>query len=58
MAFNPQAPVVIGLAIEQTQKVKEFLQDLNDILADAKANVKKAQNLYEHRWIMVFAKGG
>lgn len=40
--FQPQAPMDVGLKKEKLGKVKDFLQNFNEILKIAKANVRRA----------------
>ena len=45
--FQPRSPVLVGLANEKINKVKDFLQDHMDMLRVARLNVRQAQDRYK-----------
>ena len=46
--YQPRSPVLVGLANEKIQQVKDFLQDHFDMLKVARQNVRQAQDRYKH----------
>ncbi|MCO5590922.1 hypothetical protein L7F22_044898 [Adiantum nelumboides] len=60
--FQPRSPVIVGLATEKLQHVKDFLQDHMDMLKLTCQNVRQAQDRYkkyadEKRRQVVFKEG-
>ena len=46
--YQPRSQIVVGLANERIQQVKDFLQDHFDMLKVACQNVWQAQDCYKH----------
>ena len=45
--FQPRAPIMVGLANERIQSIKDFLSDHMDMLQIARRNVRQAQVQYK-----------
>ncbi|MCO5566933.1 hypothetical protein L7F22_020616 [Adiantum nelumboides] len=42
--FHPRSPMAVSLEKEKTQSVKDFLEDMNDMLKAARENIRSAQD--------------
>ena len=42
--FQPRSPMAVGLEKEKIQSVKDFLEDMNDMLVAAKESIRSTQD--------------